>query len=252
MLTETKQKLEALRDTFHDGALFQRGSTLCLLGTPNVGKSSLMNALLDEERAIVTDIAGTTRDVLHEELLIDGMPFRLFDTAGVRETEEIIEKEGIARSQKTAKSSDLVLILLDCTRALTKDEESLLKTYPTALLIWNKVDLPHSALPLPGIEISAKCKTGLTLLKKAIVERIWESKIPDKEQITITKERHFSALNDAIVSITTVISGFENGTSPEFLAFDLRQALKSLAQIIGTNVTEDILGAIFAKFCVGK
>jgi tRNA modification GTPase len=252
MLHETKGKLSKLATTFHDGALLNKGSTLCLLGAPNVGKSSLMNALLDQERAIVTDIAGTTRDLLHEELLLEGMPFRLLDTAGIRETDEIIEKEGIARSKKAASSADLVLILLDISRHLTDDEKTLIQTYPNAVIIWNKVDLPHEDPPFPGILISAKSKDGIALLKKAIVDRIWKNRLPDKEQIILTKERHFLAVNEAIACIDAVISGFNQNISPEFLAFDLRLALKALADIIGTNVTEDILGAIFAKFCVGK
>ena len=142
--------------------------------------------------------------------------------------------------------------MLDITRPLTADETNLLNTYPNAIVIWNKVDLPHSNPEVAGIEISAKCKTGLTELKREIVNRIWKNKIPDKGQITLTKERHFSALNEAIDVVDSVIAGFNTGVSPEFLAFDLRQALRSLSQIIGTNVTEDILGAIFAKFCVGK
>ncbi len=252
MLLSTKEQMTSLANTFHDGALLNQGRTLCLLGAPNVGKSSLMNALLDQERAIVTNIAGTTRDTLSEELRIDGMPFKLIDTAGIRETDELIEKEGIIRSKKAASSSDLILILLDATKTLSENELSMLKTYPNALIIWNKTDLPHPPLPLPGIEISATTKAGLPLLKNEITNHLWKSKLQDKDQILLTKERHFSALTDSIAFINTVITGFKNNTSPEFLAFDLRQALRSLSTIIGTNVTEDILGAIFAKFCVGK
>ncbi len=249
MLLIIKQKMSKLANTFHDGALLQRGSTLCLLGAPNVGKSSLMNALLDQDRAIVTNIPGTTRDLLHEELLIQGMPFRLFDTAGVRDTEEVIEKEGILRSKQAADQADLVMILLDVTREISPDEELLMQTYPNALIIWNKVDLapPQSF----GIAVSAKCKTGLDALKQEIIRRTWKDKLLDKDQITLTKERHFSLIQEAINVVNTVMNGL--GTiSPEFLAFDLRCALRALSGIIGTNVTEDILGAIFAKFCVGK
>jgi tRNA modification GTPase len=252
MLTSAKEKMIRLAHTFHDGALLNVGKSICLLGAPNVGKSSLMNALLEQERAIVTPIAGTTRDILHEELRIEGIPFQLFDTAGIRETEEVIEMEGIARSQTTAKNSDLVLVLLDITRKLTSDEEALLHNYPNALIVWNKADLPHSPQERKGIKISAKCKIGLDDLKQEIIKRIKNHQVIDKEQITLTKERHFAALNEAINSIQLVLSGFENQISPEFLAFDLRQSLKALGSIIGTNVTEDILGAIFAKFCVGK
>ncbi|MBM3193644.1 MAG: tRNA uridine-5-carboxymethylaminomethyl(34) synthesis GTPase MnmE [Chlamydiae bacterium] len=252
MLHETKKKLENLSKTFHDGATLNRGSTLCLIGAPNVGKSSLMNALLDQERAIVTDIPGTTRDLLHEDLFIEGMPFRLLDTAGIRKTHEIIEKEGIERSKKAARGADLVLILLDISRPLTEEEKLLLETYPNALIIWNKVDLSYETPLFPGIKISAKSRKGLSELKKEIVNRIWKNRLPDKELIILTKERHFLAVNEAINCIDAVILGFHQNISPEFLAFDLRLALKALAEIIGTNVTEDILGAIFAKFCVGK
>ena len=252
MLNTTKEKMVRLANTFHDGALLNVGKSICLLGSPNVGKSSLMNALLDEERAIVTPIAGTTRDILHEELRIHGIPFQLFDTAGIRETEEVIEMEGISRSKKTAKNSDLVLILLDITKKLSIDEEALLLNYPNALILWNKSDLPHTPPERSGIKISAKYKTGLDELKQEILKKITSNPLLDKEQLTLTKERHFAALNKAIDSIDLVILGFKNKISPEFLAFDLRQSLKALGEILGTNVTEDILGAIFAKFCVGK
>jgi tRNA modification GTPase len=252
MLETTKEKMRRLKETFYDGASFNKGLTLCLLGAPNVGKSSLMNALLDEDRAIVTSIAGTTRDLLSEELLIEGMPFRLLDTAGIRETEEVIEKEGILRSKKAAEKADLVLILLDLSREITKEELELIDAYPDAILVWNKKDLPHKKPSINGIFISAKEKIDVDHLKKMIKEKVWNKTHIDKDQVIITKERHFKALNDAIESLDKVLEGFETGISPEFLAFDLRQSLKALSEIIGTNVCEDILGAIFAKFCVGK
>jgi tRNA modification GTPase len=252
MLFDTKEKMIHLKSTFYDGSLLHKGLSLCLLGAPNVGKSSLMNALLDEDRAIVTSIAGTTRDLLSEELLIEGISFRLLDTAGIRQTDEIIEKEGISRSKKAADNADLVLILLDLSREITEEELDLIKSYPDAILVWNKKDLPHKKPPFNGIEISAKEKIDVEVLKKSIKEKVFNKKHIDKEQVIITKERHFKALNDATDCIDKVLSGFEVSISPEFLAFDLRQALKALSEIIGTNVTEDILGAIFAKFCVGK
>ena len=252
MLITTQNQMTSLAATFHDGALLNQGRTLCLIGAPNVGKSSLMNALLDHDRAIVTNIAGTTRDTLSEELLIDGMPFRLIDTAGIRDTEEIIEKEGIIRSKKAASNADVVMILLDATQSPSNEELKMISAYPKALILWNKTDLPHPQPPFPGIKISATSKAGIPFLKKEIINYLWKSSLQDKDQVTLTKERHFSAINESTTLINTVITGFKNNVSPEFLAFDLRQALRSLSSIIGTNVTEDILSAIFAKFCVGK
>lgn len=252
MLGTINGKISYLMDTFHEGRIASEGVSLCLLGLPNVGKSSLLNTLLQNDRAIVTPIPGTTRDLLSESLTFGGLHFHLTDTAGIRETEEIVEKEGIRRSIKAAHEADVVLILLDVTRGLLPEEKTLLEQFPKAIRILNKIDLPHTSPGIEGISLSAKEGTGIEALKNAILNHVKRHAISSNSELIITKERHFLALESAFNGIEKSIQGLQTEVSPEFLVFDLRQSLKELSTIIGIDVTEEILGAIFSKFCVGK
>ncbi len=251
-LDEISSRMKKLQATFHDGKALHEGLSLCLLGAPNVGKSSLMNALLGKERAIVTAIAGTTRDLIEEDLRLGGLHFRLIDTAGIRQTDEIVEQEGIKRSQKAMQHADVILLLLDASRPLGPEDEALLQTAPQekTVVVWNKADLAQG--PAGSLQISAKEKQGLDALREAIEKRIWKQGPPSKEEVMITKQRHFQALTAAIESCEAVVSGLKQGVSPEFAASDMRACLNELGTIIGANVTEDILTAIFSKFCLGK
>jgi tRNA modification GTPase len=248
------EKMEKLQATFHNGRALQEGFSLCLLGSPNVGKSSLMNALLGIERAIVTEIAGTTRDLLEEDLRLGQLHFRLIDTAGIRLTDEIVEKEGIRRSKKAMEKADLILLLLDASRPLSLDDEELLNSVPQekTIVVWNKIDLGKPQKKIPSIEISAKEKIGIDTLTKAIEKLIWKEGAPSKEEIVITHYRHHLALVQAIESCHAVIAGLKQGVSAEFISSDMRSALSELGTIIGVNVGEEILSAIFSKFCLGK
>jgi tRNA modification GTPase len=247
-------RMRKLQSTFHDGKALHEGLSLCLVGSPNVGKSSLMNALLRKERAIVTEIAGTTRDLLEEDFRLGQLHFKLIDTAGIRETQEIVEKEGIRRSQSAMKEADIILLLLDASRALTAQDRELLQIAPKekTVVIWNKIDVAQPQESISSVHISAKEKTGLDDLTAAIEALIWKQGAPSKEEILITKMRHYQALTNAIASCQAVISGLRQGISAEFVASDMRATLNELGTIIGANVTEDILSAIFAKFCLGK
>ena len=255
-LIEISKNMTALKETFHEGKLLHMGLSICLLGAPNVGKSSLMNALAGKERAIVTNIPGTTRDILEEDVQIAGLNFRLTDTAGIRETDEIIEKEGVKRSEAAAKKADLILLVFDISSPQL--DSSLIASLPKekTIAIWNKIDLKHSAslpeLPFKTVFISAKESEGLETLKQAIHGVIWKNGPPSKEEIVVTNERHFQALDSSIQAVNKVIEGLEQELSPEFLTADIRQALKELGTIIGVNITEEVLSAIFSKFCVGK
>ncbi len=253
-LEQICKRMQKLQATFHDGKALHEGLSLCLLGSPNVGKSSLMNALLGKERAIVTEIAGTTRDLLEEDLRLGQLHFKLIDTAGIRETSEVIEKEGIRRSQTAMQQADLILLLLDASRALTEQDRELLHQAPKnkTLVIWNKVDVANPPQEIEGVPISAREKIGLEELKAAIDRMIWKQGPPSKEEVLITKLRHYQALTNAILSCQEVIRGLQSDISAEFVASDMRAALNELGTIIGTNVTEDILSAIFARFCLGK
>jgi tRNA modification GTPase len=261
---ELKDELEGIAHTlktlslsFHDGKLFNSGLSLCLIGSPNVGKSSLMNALIGRDRAIVTDIPGTTRDLLSEEIRLGSLHFTLTDTAGIRKTEEVVEIEGIKRSKKAAKEADLILLVLDANRGINEEDQALLKTLPLekTVIIWNKIDQNPSPpfLDAPHIvHTSAKDLVGIEELKQTIHEVIWQGRMPDKSAIVLTKERHYQAVKKALTLVEKALFDLRLATSPEFIAYDLRSSLYSLSQIIGTNVTEDILSSIFANFCVGK
>jgi tRNA modification GTPase len=257
-LNEVRDEMRSLLETFHDGKIAHEGLSLCLIGPPNVGKSSLMNALLGKERAIVTEIPGTTRDLLEEEMRLAGLHFRLIDTAGIRATEELIEQEGIRRSKQAIECADLVLLVLDASSDLNEEQLRLVASVPSekTILVWNKIDLPHAepvSLPFErSVRLSAKKRLGLDALKEQIHHLIWQKGPPSKEEVIIANARHQQALAAAIASIDAVIEGLKKKISPEFVASDMRQALVELGSIIGTNITEEILSAIFSKFCIGK
>lgn len=252
-LSNLQENMSALHHTFYDGSALKTGFSLCLIGAPNVGKSSLMNALTGKRRAIVTHIPGTTRDILEEEVQIAGLNFRLIDTAGIRQTDETIEKEGIRRSEKAAKDADLVLVVYDITNPMHIE---LNLPEKKTIAIWNKTDLDHQEkeeIPYShSVEVSAKEGNGIEALKKEIHQVIWKEGPPSKEEILLTSERHHQALGNAITALKTVSEGLQTDISPEFLVSDLRLALKELGTIIGMNITEEVLSAIFSKFCVGK
>lgn len=251
-------EMKQLADTFHDGRIIHDGISLCLIGCPNVGKSSLMNALLDKERAIVSHIPGTTRDILEDHFRLNGLNLRLMDTAGIRHSDECIEQEGIRRSKAAMQEADLILLVLDASQPIAHDEKQLLGLVPAnkTIVVWNKVDLPHNGFPVLQfphvVSISAKERIGLDQLRQKIDTVIWADGPPAKDEILITSARHQEALCSAITASNAVIQGLRNEASPEFLTIDIRQCLTELGRIIGTNITEDILSAIFSKFCIGK
>ncbi len=257
ILKRVIQEMQNLSNTYHEGKIISQGLSLCLVGTPNVGKSSLMNVLLNQDRAIVTPIAGTTRDLIEESVLLGNLHFRLIDTAGIRSTPELIEKEGISRSKKAQAEADLTLLVLDASREIEEEDLSLIGSVDPekTILIWNKIDLgsPEQTLDFANqVQVSAKEKTGLQDLTTIIESLVWRQKSPQKQEILVTEQRHKQALTNAIQACKAVLSGLEDKLSPEFVASDIRQSLNELGTILGTNVGEDILSSIFAKFCVGK
>lgn len=270
-LNSMRQEIEHLIGTYREGKIIHDGVSLCLVGAPNVGKSSLMNALLGKERAIVSPIAGTTRDIVEDDAHLNGLSLRLIDTAGIRETEEIIEGEGIRRSKKAIERSDLVLLVQDATRVDDKEMLELVDIVPhdKTILIWNKIDvllekdsnledeskvlegLPRFSFP-HVVYVSAHDGRGLEALKKAIDTVLWTKGAIPRDEVMITSVRHKHALEKALISLQTVIQGLLAGESPEFVVFDMRQFLKHLGTIIGSDITEDILTAVFSQFCIGK
>lgn len=248
-------EMQKLATTFQAGKKIAQGVAVSLVGSPNVGKSSLMNALLGKERAIVSETPGTTRDLVEDDLSVHGVHLRLIDTAGIRETTEAIEEEGIRRSKKAIERADVVLLVLDVTR---KCEKPLLDLPPhKTIAIWNKIDLPHDR-PLPllsfshVVEVSSHTKVGLESLQDAINRIIWQEGTPHREEIVVTSLRHQEALVEAIGACSRVVDGLKQCASAEFVSYDMRCALQSLGTIIGSNITEEILTKVFSTFCIGK
>lgn len=245
--------------TYEEGRRLRDGIQVSLVGAPNVGKSSLMNALIGFDRSIVSEIAGTTRDVVHEDITFSGIIMRLVDTAGIRQGAEVIEEEGIRRSKKAIQQSDLILLVLDSTRPECAESRDLIQFLPPqkTIAIWNKCDLAYLN-PLPDIglsrsvRLSALQSSGLDGLKKQVEEVIWQYGAPLQQEVTITNIRHKNALMEAASNIERASMGLQNRVSAEFVAFDIRSALVKLGTIIGTDVSEDILDAVFSSFCIGK
>jgi tRNA modification GTPase len=258
--------LAKLLSTYKYGRVWKEGVRVALVGAPNAGKSSLLNALLKDDRAIVTDIPGTTRDYIEENMIIDGVLFRLIDTAGLRKTEDQIEKEGVRRTWNVMDKADVVVLVHDSTKLLSDEEKELLESEHTAnedkLVIFanNKIDLkteqhPQKFVAKTGIflETSAVNNAGIESLKNALVTNILaKAQVENKESVTITNERHYSALLRAKESLSSSLESLQSGESGEFIALNLRTAIDSIGEIVGVVTTEDILNGIFSKFCIGK
>ncbi len=251
--------LRTMVSSYNTGRLYSEGVSLLLLGKPNVGKSSLMNALLGENRAIVTEIEGTTRDLLEEGLVINGLPVRLVDTAGLRESSDPIEREGVVRARNRIASSDLVLLLVDGSRPLDDEDLSALELCASVnyLIIGTKSDLAaKQALPLSIseklIRISSKTSAGLDLLRQKIFETLVSDDSRDENSVLLTSQRHHAAAMLAIDCLVRFLDALDRALSLEFLATDLREALDALGDITGETTTEDVLGDIFSRFCIGK
>lgn len=253
-LEEQKSKIVYLIDSFKTGQMLFSGATLCLVGEPNVGKSSLMNALLGKERAIVTPIAGTTRDIIEEDLKLFDLTIRLKDTAGIRETDEIIEQEGIKRSLNAIQNSDLILFIKDATKVLSEKERKLIEDLPLSktVFIANKIDEGFLEDENHYYRVSAKFETGIDDLKSHIYHRLLTKGLEGKEDLLIMDEEQRNILQNINQLLENVILGLKQDISCELIVIDLKEALKELASIVGIDVTEDVLTSLFSKFCVGK
>ena len=264
LLDETQAGLRRLVQSGHEGRLWREGAAVAILGRPNVGKSSLMNALLRSDRAIVTPIPGTTRDVLEEVVSIQGIPVRLLDTAGMRPTKDEVEAEGIRRSQRAWDEADLALILLDGSQPLSESDRVLLSRpeAANALLVINKCDLPQllakGELERAGpacasmIDISARTRQGLDELREAIRRRLTPESLEAGDGVLVTNLRHAEALGRALQDVEQARRKVEDGQEGELIAMDLRIAADALGEITGVITTDEILERIFAEFCIGK
>lgn len=258
-------EMESFLQTYRRGKIYREGAKLTIVGKPNVGKSSILNALLKEERAIVTEISGTTRDVLEEQLDIQGVLFRVVDTAGIRNTQNVIEKEGVKRSFQQIKEADIVLFVFDGSEKLTERDRVILKEVLSkkkqTIFSINKSDLPLK-LDLSKIQrlvnqkdvikMSAKTHDGLSTLEKKLIEAATDNKMPSQTDVALTNVRQKKALQEAIERLRSAETSLNRGLSSEFVAQDFRDAVNCLGGIIGEVTTEDILGVVFSRFCIGK
>jgi tRNA modification GTPase len=258
--------IEELLATYKYGKVWREGVRVALVGAPNAGKSSLLNAMLREERAIVTNIPGTTRDFIEEKIAISGVLFRIIDTAGLRYTENSIEQEGVKKTWKVIETSDVIVMVHDSTNSLTNDELAFLKhiqqNLPHIYLIIanNKTDLKErkliSAVEIKEnlvVETSALNHEGIEPLKNELERFVLDnSQANNRESVTITNERHYTALLRVKEGLSSSLESLKLQESSEFIALDLRRAIDAIGEIIGLITTEDILNDIFSKFCIGK
>ncbi len=257
-------ELKKILDSYYVGRVYKNGVVTAIIGKPNVGKSSLLNRLLQSERAIVSHIAGTTRDFIEDVVDICGIPFRMIDTAGIRDVEDELEKVGIEISEKKIKEAELLLVVLDANRSLDNDDIKVAKAAKgrKAVFVLNKCDLSKvidlSALKKciggnPVVEISALKETGIDELKNSMVELVTGgTSKKEASEIVLTDMRHKVLLEKCLQHLDRFSELLSLEESPEILAFELRMALNALGEITGEVATEDILGRIFSKFCVGK
>jgi len=258
------QKLEEWISTYEEGRVFREGISCAITGKTNVGKSSLLNVLLKQERAIVTPIPGTTRDVIEEVLNIHGIPVRLMDTAGLRKAKDSIEQEGVRRAKERVADADLVLLMIDGSRGLDDDDEEIFREIDSKkkVVVLNKRDLiPKISLKtmkdrFPNdsiVQISALKSEGIGELKQAIYSSLFHRDIRvSPEHLIVTNIRHKTALSRVRKNLKDALKGLEEGGSLEFIAFEIRSALDSLGEMVGETTTEEILNHIFDQFCIGK
>lgn len=260
---EKQQKeIQKLLDTVKEGRLLKEGIKTVIVGKPNAGKSSLLNLLVGEERAIVTEIAGTTRDILEETIVLSGISLRMIDTAGIRDTEDLVEKIGVGKAIEHAKDADLVLYVVDASVPLDENDEEIIQIVreKKAVVILNKTDLEQvvseeelrERTGQPVVAVSAKEQLGMDRLEQQIKEMFFEGELSFNDEIYITNIRHKTALEDAKKSLELVEQSIEMQMPEDFYSIDLMNAYEALGSIIGEAVGEDLVNEIFSKFCTGK
>lgn len=261
-MTGCKAEIEHLLKTFETGKVLKEGLKTAIVGKPNVGKSSLLNEILEEQRAIVTDIEGTTRDVIEELITIDGIPLKLVDTAGIRHTDDIVEQIGVSRSKEMAEQADLLLVLLDTAREFTKEDSEILQLScdKKRIILLNKTDLPskwkvEEIAELQGesiVRASMKEKSGIEELKQKIKDLVFQGEIRIEQDGMLTNIRHKNSLLQALKSSEDALFSIREQLPLDILETDFKNCWNFLGEITGETVSEDLLDTIFQNFCIGK
>lgn len=261
--TYIRAELQKLLQTSQQGKILREGLSTVIIGRPNVGKSSLLNSLVHENKAIVTDVPGTTRDVIEEYVNVRGVPLRLVDTAGIRETEDIVERIGVERSRKVLKEADLILLVLNSADEFTKEDEQLFAAVEgmDVIVIVNKTDLPQK-IDMEQVRQAAKNhqivttslleEKGIDDLEQAIAAMFFEGQIEAGDMTYVSNTRHIALLNQALQAIEDVLSGIEAGTPIDIVQIDLTRTWELLGEIIGDTVQESLIDQLFSQFCLGK
>ena len=263
VLSEIKEELIKLEESFHTGKLISEGIKTAIIGQPNAGKSSLLNAILKEERAIVSEYAGTTRDTIEEFITIKDIPLKIIDTAGIRDTNNAIEKIGVEKALKIAENADLVIAIIDNSKDLDNEDIKILNIIEdkNAIIVLNKIDKDDKKAEnrreivktnKPIIKISAVTKEGIEDLYNEIVKMFNINKIEATNDTVITNVRHKNQIDKAVKSINEAINVAKEKQTEDILAIYIKQTLEDLGEITGDNVSEDIINEIFSKFCLGK
>ena len=262
IVDEISGKIEKLLSTSDNGKILKEGISTVIVGKPNAGKSSLLNTLLGEERAIVTDIAGTTRDVLEEQINLNGIILNIIDTAGIRDTEDVVEKIGVDKAKKYVKDADLIIYVVDSSTALDENDFEIMELLrdKTAVVLMNKSDLQpvttaeevKSHLDKTVISISAKEQVGIDTLEETIKELFFHGEVTFNDEVYITNIRHKTALQEALNSLHLVVQSIRDGMPEDFYSIDLMNAYEELGSIVGEAVEDDLVNEIFSKFCMGK
>ena len=262
-LKEIENELIKLSKTFENGKILKEGVKIAIIGCPNAGKSSLLNSMLKEERAIVTDIAGTTRDIIEEQISIEGIPFKVIDTAGIRDAKDKIEQIGIEKSKKAANEADVILAVFDSSVPFNDEDREILNLlkHKKSIIVLNKTDLKQIVnneckeiqdVNTEVINISLKNNEGLEKIYESLVKMFNLNQINLDNELTITNIRHQELINKAIESTRMALNDLNNSMPIDIISINIKEILEHLGEITGDNVSEDIIKSIFAKFCLGK
>ncbi|WP_270367070.1 tRNA uridine-5-carboxymethylaminomethyl(34) synthesis GTPase MnmE [Eubacterium ramulus] len=262
IMSDAHSKVKKLLDSSDNGKMLKEGINTAIVGKPNAGKSSLLNILVGEERAIVTEIAGTTRDILQEQIQIGGIGLNVIDTAGIRDTEDIVEKIGVNKSREYIEKADLIIYVVDSSTKLDENDQEIIEAIQDkkAIVLLNKSDLDaktdaailQERLDKPILSISAKNNTGIHELEKLIEEMFFSGKLSFNDEVYITNIRQKNALAEAESSLKMVLQSIDDGMPEDFFTIDMMNAYEVLGTIIGESVGEDLVNEIFSKFCMGK